>query len=165
VPEEFDVEGVELEAAGLKTFGRLSGFAFKGFALSFKPMGRVVVVVVVTGLAESDKTTFSVPSSLFRPSSGGGGDPEEPEPEASCSSSAFARSICSAISRRSRCSSDIVDRSFLSEASCFSNAFGLLSIQAINHPFSVSSTRATPVLPKCFMNSVNVTHRVEFMCW
>ena len=42
-------------------------------------------------------------------------------------------------------------------------AFGLLSIHAMNHPFSVSSTRANPDLPKCFTNSVNVTQRVEFI--
>ena len=185
--EEVDVEGVEPGAGALKTFGRFSGFAFKGFALSFRPTTGAAVVVAARGLAENDKTTFSAPSSLFRPSSTGGGDPEEPDPEATCSSSsAFARSICSAISKRSRCSSDIVERSFFSAASCnrmngqhtvaelvsaprsltcFSKAFGVLSIQARNQPFSVSSTRATPVLPRCFTNSVNVTHRVEFICW
>lgn len=45
----------------------------------------------------------------------------------------------------------------------FANAFGVLSIQAINQPFSVSSTRAIPLRPRCFTNSVKVTQRVEFM--
>ena len=114
------------------------------------------------------------------------GDPEKPNPDAACpSSSAPTRRTCPAIGGCSRCSSEIVERSFLGTASyngevsirscrstdnelrshtCFFNAFGLLSIQTINHPFSVSSTSATPDLPRCFTNSVNVTHHVEFMC-
>jgi hypothetical protein len=115
-----DVECIGLEVAVLKTFGRLRGFApaFRGFAPSFIPT-EGVIVMAATGLAENDKTTFSAPSSRFRPSSTGGGDSEEPEPEGPCSSPpVFARSICSAISKRSRCSSDIVERSFLSAASC-----------------------------------------------
>ena len=133
-------------------------------------------------LVENDKITLSAPSSL-RP---GGGDSEKPDPGvAYSSSSSFAHWICSAISRCSRCSSEIVDHSFLSVASyngevfirsccstdeglrvltCFSDAFGLLSIQTTNRPFSVSSTGATLVLPRCLTNSVNITHRVEFMC-
>ena len=112
---EVDVDGVGLEAI-LKTFGRLSGFvpAFRGFALSFRPP-EDAVLVGATGFAENDKTTFSAPSSRFRPSSTGGDDSES---EVVCSSSALARSICSAIRKRSRCSSDIVERSFLSAASC-----------------------------------------------
>ncbi|KAF9648095.1 hypothetical protein BDM02DRAFT_3115865 [Thelephora ganbajun] len=77
---EIDVEGVELEAGVLKTFGRLSGFVFKGFVLGLRPTEGI-------DLAENDKTTFSVPSSRFRPSPTGGGDPKEPEPEAPCPSS------------------------------------------------------------------------------
>ena len=77
------------------------------------------VVVAAIGLVESDETTFSAPSSLFRPSSTSGGDLEilDPDPEASCSPPDFAGSICPAISKRSRCSSDIAERSFLSAAS------------------------------------------------
>ena len=117
VPEGFGVEDAEAERADLKTFGRLSGFDLKGFTLDFRRT-EDVVVIAATGFAENDSTTFSTPSSLFRPSSTGGGDPEEPEPEATGSScSAFARSICSAINKRSRCSSDTVERSFLSAAS------------------------------------------------
>ena len=118
VPAEVDIEGEGFEPTVLKTFC-LSGFgpAFKGFVLSFRPTEGVAVVVAATGLAENDKTSLSAPSSRFRPSSIGGGDSEEPEPDESCSSSACARSICSAINRRSRCSSDIVERSFLSAAS------------------------------------------------
>ena len=116
VPEEVDIEDTELETV-LKTFGRLSGFALEEFALSFRPT-EDVVAIAATGLAENDKTTFSAPSSLFRPSATGGGDPGEPEPEAVGSSpSTFARSICSAINKRSRCSSGTVERSFLSAAS------------------------------------------------
>ena len=108
---EVDAEIVELEVAVLKTFGR-----FSGFALSFRPTEGIVVTA---GFAENDRTTFSAPSSRFSPSSTGGGDSEDPEPEGPGSSPpAFARSICSAISSRSRCSSDIVERSFLSAASC-----------------------------------------------
>lgn len=112
---EVDVDGVGFEAAVLKTFGRFSGFApaFRGFAFSFRPP-EDAVVVGATGLAENDKTTFSAPSSRFRPSSTGG----EPEESESSPSSAFARSICSAIRRRSRCSSDMVERSFFIAASC-----------------------------------------------
>ena len=115
-PVEVEVDGVGLEAAVLKTFGLLSGFvpAFKGFALNFRPP-EDAVVAGTTGFAENDKTTFSAPSSRFRPSSTGGDDSES---EAAGSSSALARSICSAISKRSRCSSDTVERSFLSAASC-----------------------------------------------
>jgi len=116
VPEEAGIDGVELEAAVLKAFGRLSGFipAFRGFELSFRPPENVVVDGAIV-LAEKDRTTFSAPSSRLRPSSTGSDSELELEPPCS-SSSAFARSICSAISKRSRCSSDIVERSFLSAA-------------------------------------------------
>ena len=185
MPEEVDAEGAEAEAVVLKPFGRSSGLAFRGLALSF---GREegVVAVGATCLVGNDEITLSVPSSLFGPSSTGGGDPEKQNPDAACpSSSAPTRRTCPAIGRCSRCSSEIVERSFLSTASyngevfirscrltddelrshtCFSNAFGLLSIQTINYPFSVSSTSATPDLPRRFTDSVNVTHHVEFMC-
>ena len=71
------------------------------------------VVVAAIGLVESDGTTFSTPSSTS------GGDLEilDPDPEASCSPPDFAGSICPAISKRSRCSSNIAERSFLSAAS------------------------------------------------
>ena len=61
-----------------------------------------------------DRTTFSELSSRFKPSSAaaaGSGD--------SLLFSASARSICSEMSMRSRCSSDVVARSFLSDASCW----------------------------------------------
>jgi len=150
--------------ADFNTLGRLTGLAcaFRGFVLSFrglgfKPTEGVDDVVEGEGFAVKDRTTFSEPSSRFRPSSIGSGELEP-------SFSALARSICSAISIRSRCSSDVVERSFFSAASCLAKAFGLLSIQAINQPFSVSSTLQIPVRPRCLANSVRVTQRVEFIC-
>ena len=154
VPEEVDVEDTEPETV-LKTFDRLSGFVFKGFALSFRPT-EDVVAIAATGLAENDKTTFSAPSSLFRPSSTGGGDPEEPEPEAVCSSpSTFARSICSAINKRSRCSSETVERSFLSAASYSgkgSQRVMLLDDAAIYH-----------LLLQCLRATVNPSNKPAFL--
>ena len=37
-------------------------------------------------------------------------------------------------------------------------------IRLMNQPFSVSSTLHCPVRPRCFTNSVSVSHLVEFMC-
>lgn len=68
MPEDVDVEAIEVEAVVLELFCRLSGFAFRGLALSFKPE-EGVVAVMAAGLAENDKTILFVPSSLFRPSS------------------------------------------------------------------------------------------------
>ena len=96
----------------LRTFGRFRGLApgFKGFALNPpKEMG----AAVAAGFADNERTTLSAPSSRLRPSSAGG----ELEEDGPASTSAAARSICSAISWRSRCSSDIVARSFFKDAS------------------------------------------------
>jgi len=110
-----------LLAFGLDTifnaFGRLSGLAFSGLTVGLSFKGLILVSadevssVVVGSFAEKDKTTFSAPSSRLSPSSTGGG--EEFEGPASAS----ARSICSAIRSLSRCSSEVVARSFFSDAS------------------------------------------------
>jgi hypothetical protein len=99
--------------------GCLRGLAFRGFTIGlafngfiFIVGGALIVGAALGNLAEKERTTFSAPSSRLRPSSVGG-VVEEPEGPASAS----ARSICSAISMRSRCSSDVVARSFFRDAS------------------------------------------------
>ena len=100
--------------ADLNTFGRLRGLAFKGFTAAFSGfiLKAVGAAGAATGLADSDSTTFSEFSSRFNPASTGGDDGP-----ASALVSAAALSICSAISCRSRASSEIVALSFFCAAS------------------------------------------------
>ena len=114
------------EDEAFRGFGRLNGFValrglltagLIGFSLS-PPVGAAAAAADsedgVDSLAEKESTTFSVPSSRLRPSDTAvvivAGVSDGP-------ASAFARSICSAMSVRSRCSSDVVERSFLRAAS------------------------------------------------
>lgn len=102
----------EAGVADLNTFGRLGGFALRGFTTGFKgfilnPVGAVGAAATV-GFIDNDSTTFSVFSSRFKPSS----TPDCVDGPASLVVSAAARSICSAINCRSRCSSEIVALSF-----------------------------------------------------
>lgn len=111
--EEADCEA----AAVLNTFGRFNGFALRGFATAFNgfilnPRVGAVVAAGGVGLVDRDRTTFSVFSSRRKPSSIAVVDGP-----GSLVVSAAARSICSAISRRSLCSSEMVARSFFCEAS------------------------------------------------
>ena len=110
----FSPLSVEEEAgvADLNTFGRLGGFALRGFTTGFKgfilnPVGAVGAAATV-GFIDNDSTTFSVFSSRFKPSS----TPDCVDGPAPLVVSAAARSICSAINCRSRCSSEIVALSF-----------------------------------------------------
>lgn len=146
-------------ADAFKGFDRLSGFVFGFRGFIFSAGVEAAAMGATAGFTENERTTFSEPSSRLSPSSAG-----EASGEPVVSVSSFARSICSAMSIRSRCSSDVVERSFFMAASCLASAFGLLSIQAMNHPFSVSSTLAIPARPRYLQNSVRVTHRVEFIC-
>jgi hypothetical protein len=115
-------------AAVLNTLGRFNGLAFNGLMVGFRGFNFMVVGVAdglepeadadanpADGFADKDKTTFS-PSSRFNPSSAGG-DPDLESERSSSATSAFARSICSAINIRSRASSDMVARSFFMLAS------------------------------------------------
>jgi len=105
---------VDVPAVDLKTFGRFSGLVFRGLTdlrgFILKPV-RATGAGGAVGLAANDRTTFSEFSSRLRPSSTGIGG------ELDSRVSAAARSICSAISCRSRCSSEIVALSFFWEAS------------------------------------------------
>ena len=107
------------EDEAFRGFGRLRGFTLKGLAtgligLSFNPPEGTAASdweEDVDDLTEKERMTFSAPSSRLRPSDAVvTGFFDGP-------ASAFARSICSAMSVRSRCSSDVVERSFLRAAS------------------------------------------------
>jgi hypothetical protein len=95
--------------SGLAFNGLTTGLSFKGFI--FTSMDADGSGVAVGSFAENDSTTFSAPSSRLRPSSTGG------EKEFDGPASVTARSICSAMRSRSRCSSEVVARSFFNDAS------------------------------------------------
>lgn len=112
---------VDEALSGLALSGfAFNGFAFKGFAfrgfMFAPPNDTGTVGVAAAGFEAKERTTFSAPSSRLRPSSIGGVVLDDGEGSVATFSMA-ARSICSAMSRRSRCSSEVVARSFFIEAS------------------------------------------------
>lgn len=107
--------------ACLNTFVFFKGLALSGFDANFKGfVGLKAFSLRPPELDKEgvfgarDKTTFSDGSSRCKPNSTGGEGSLVPV----SSDSACARSICSAINVRSRCSSEVLRRSFLSVASC-----------------------------------------------
>ena len=123
----------------------------EGFSgLSLRLVEGVAEVAVTLGA--SDKMTFS-PSSRLSSTSSGGGDSLEPEGPAS----ACARSICSAMSIRSRCSSEVVKRSFFNEASCNENESKQMSPKDRN--------RSTRLFSKSLRTAINPCYEPPLFCF